>query len=72
MKHDMFRLRLSIQWALGRHEAWAHGPGGPRAQPQTKGLGSWAVPLGRGSGSKYPRDPCAVHIYFFNLKIYIN
>ena len=38
-KHDAFELKLFIQWALGKHEAWAHGPGGPRARPWTKGLG---------------------------------
>ena len=52
MKHDAYKLRLFIQWALGWHKAWVYDPGGPRAWPRRKGLGSWVVPLGEGSGPK--------------------
>ena len=55
MKHDAYRLRVFAQWALGWHEAeaWAYGPRGLRARSQSKGLGSWAIPLGQNSGPKW-------------------
>ena len=52
IKHDECRPKLFTQWALGWPEAWAYGPGGPRAWPWTKGLWSQAVLLGQGLGPK--------------------
>jgi len=55
MKHDAYKLRVFARWALGWHEAeaWAYGPRGLRARSQSKGLGSWAIPLGQSSGLKW-------------------
>ena len=66
MKHDVHRLRVFAQWALGLHEAWAYGPRGLGARSQIKGLGSWAVPLGRSSGPKWAWGPLCYTMMIVN------
>ena len=66
MKHDAYRLRLFTQWVLGWHKAWAYGPCRTRAWPQTKGFGSWVVPLGWSSRLKWACGPlCRTGIICF-------
>ena len=69
MKHDVFGLRLFIQWALGRHKAWAHGPGGPRARPQTKGLGVMSHTIG--SRIRAQVNLGTLMSYSIHLKLYM-
>ena len=70
-KHDAFGLKLFIQWALGKHEAWAHGPGGPRACLWTKGLGSWAYHWAEDQGPSNPGDPYTIQLRLGQSRISI-
>ena len=63
MKHDAYKLRLFIQWALGRHEAWAYGPSGLRAWPRTKGWGHGPYRWVKVQGPSRPGDPYAIQLY---------